>query len=41
MISHFKEALNLIVEHFERDFYMIFQFKEAQSFAAEHYEIDF
>ena len=40
-IFHYKEAQNLVAEHYVRDFYMIFQFKEAQIFAAEHYEIDF
>ena len=41
MIFHFKEALNLIVEHFERDFDMIFHYKDSQNLVAEHYVRDF
>ena len=31
MIFYFKAAQNLVVQHYERDFYMGFHFKEAQT----------
>ena len=42
MIFHFiKAAQNLVVEHYERDFDMIFHYKEAQNLVAEYYVRDF
>ena len=34
-------AQNLIAEHYEKDFYMIFNLKPAQNLVAEHYGRDF
>ena len=39
--SHFKSAQNLVAEHYERDFDMIFNVKTVQNLVAEHCERDF
>ena len=40
-ILHLKEAQNLIAEHYERDFDMIFHFNAAKNFVADYEERDF
>ena len=41
MIFHFKTAQNLVAEHYERDFDLIFRLKAEQKLVVEQCELDF